>query len=362
MLSDLSNEILISRLKSLVLEERTALVALLEHLAEFDERKLYSDLRYPSLFAYCVSELGYSEQATAKRVYTARAVRKYPVILDMLRNTELNMTSVMILGPHLTADNHLDLLSRIRRRSSREVEALVASLAPGREVAECVRRVPPLTASLPFVAAPVERPDPVEAPPANESSPVDPASPFEEADPSPAVRQVIESSGPQGLPTRGPVGRQSIDYFAAQRVHFGFNGSEAFLAKYERARELLRHKYPAGKLEDILTDALEALLDKKDPDRWKTARAHRADRPRADNRTIPRFVKTIVWARDSGRCVFAGPDGILCGERGGLEFDHITPFAFGGRSDDPKNIRLLCRTHNQLAARRIFGEEADRSR
>lgn len=350
MVSDLSDEVLISRLKNLVLEERTALVALLEHLAEFDERKLYADMRYPSLFAYCVRELGYSEQATAKRVYTARAVRKYPVILEMMRKTELNMSAVMILGPHLTPENHSRLLGHVRGRSSREVEALAASLAPGREVAECIRRVSP--------SALFEQPAPV-----NETVRVEPAQDLEPSS-SGGPPQAVEpaSDGAPKRPAAGvPISRQEIEFVAPQRVHFGFNGSEAFLAKYERARELLRHKYPAGKLEDVLSDALDALLGKKDPDRWKAARAPAADRPRAGNRTIPRFVKTQVWARDAGRCVFAGPDGTLCGERGGLEFDHVTPFAFGGRSDDPKNIRLLCRTHNQLAARRIFGEEADYS-
>ena len=34
-----------------------------------------------------------------------------------------------------------------------------------------------------------------------------------------------------------------------------------------------------------------------------------------------------------------------------LEFDHIIPWAQGGLSDDPDNIRLLCRTHNQWTAR-----------
>lgn len=105
MLRHLTNDASTLQLKNLVRQERTALVALLEHLAEFDERKLYADMRYPSLFAYCVRELGYSEQATAKRVYTARAVQKYPVILEMLAKTELNMAAVMVLGPHLTPTN-----------------------------------------------------------------------------------------------------------------------------------------------------------------------------------------------------------------------------------------------------------------
>ncbi|MDE2143013.1 MAG: HNH endonuclease [Elusimicrobia bacterium] len=41
-----------------------------------------------------------------------------------------------------------------------------------------------------------------------------------------------------------------------------------------------------------------------------------------------------------------------------MEFDHVTPRASGGPSDDPANLRLLCRAHNDLEARRIFGDAA----
>jgi len=40
-----------------------------------------------------------------------------------------------------------------------------------------------------------------------------------------------------------------------------------------------------------------------------------------------------------------------------LEYDHIRPLSLGGRSDDPANVRLLCRAHNALEARRILGDD-----
>ena len=63
----------------------------------------------------------------------------------------------------------------------------------------------------------------------------------------------------------------------------------------------------------------------------------------------------IVWRRDGGRCAYLGPDGHRCGETAWLELDHIIPWARGGRSDEPGNIRLLCRAHNQSEAARLFG-------
>jgi hypothetical protein len=49
-------------------------------------------------------------------------------------------------------------------------------------------------------------------------------------------------------------------------------------------------------------------------------------------------------------------DGHRCETRSFLEFDHERPKGRGGTSE-AKNIRLLCRAHNLLAAERIYGEE-----
>jgi len=159
---------------------------------------------------------------------------------------------------------------------------------------------------------------------------------------------------------------------STQRVLCRFTGSEQLRRDLERARELLRHKHPAGRLEDIFSAALCCLLDRKDPDRKAPARSRgrrpRTSRPAGDKphgsilcrRYIPRWVRDTVWRRDKGRCRFESPDGKVCGERGGLEFDHVVPWAMGGPSNDPRNIRLLCRAHNQLQSQRLFGGRAPR--
>ncbi|HEY8278906.1 MAG TPA: HNH endonuclease signature motif containing protein, partial [Bdellovibrionota bacterium] len=55
-----------------------------------------------------------------------------------------------------------------------------------------------------------------------------------------------------------------------------------------------------------------------------------------------------IWERDQSRCT-------NCGSTYALEVDHILPKAKGG-SDDATNLRLLCRSCNQRAAIREFGQ------
>src|SRR5262249_12502911 len=71
-------------------------------------------------------------------------------------------------------------------------------------------------------------------------------------------------------------------------------------------------------------------------------------------RHIPAAVKRAVWERDQGCCAFVGADGKRCGSTFQLELHPKTPFADGGR-ETASNLSLLCKGHNDLEARRRFG-------
>lgn len=52
------------------------------------------------------------------------------------------MSAVHQLAKHLTEDNHRELLERAKHKSSREIERLVAEIAPKPDVPSCVRPLP----------------------------------------------------------------------------------------------------------------------------------------------------------------------------------------------------------------------------
>jgi hypothetical protein len=161
--SDLSDQDLLTRLLALAGKERETSVELVAHLAALDLRpSAYAALGYGSLFGYCTEALRLSEDAACTRIHVARACRRFPVILDALLSGEMSLTAVRMLSPHLTPENHDAALARARRRSLREIEALVAELAPRPDVPSSVRRLPvatpPAAAAETCIVAPPDPP------------------------------------------------------------------------------------------------------------------------------------------------------------------------------------------------------------
>jgi hypothetical protein len=109
-LSVLSDHDLLERVRSLTTREREATAALVAHLAELDERKLYLGEGYSSLFAYCTGALHLSDGEAGNRIEAARAARRFPVILERLADGSLHLTAVRLLAPHLTVENHEQVL------------------------------------------------------------------------------------------------------------------------------------------------------------------------------------------------------------------------------------------------------------
>jgi hypothetical protein len=58
-LGEVGNDQLLAALSGLVRREHDLMSDLLAHLAELDERRLYLDLGFTSLFAYCTESLGF---------------------------------------------------------------------------------------------------------------------------------------------------------------------------------------------------------------------------------------------------------------------------------------------------------------
>src|SRR5262245_19898191 len=114
---DLSDGDLIAAAHRLATDERRATASLIAALAELDARRLYLAEGHSSLFTYCTQVLHLSEHAAYGRIEAARVARKYPVFLERLAAGDLTLTTIGLLAPHLTPENHVQLMETARHKS-----------------------------------------------------------------------------------------------------------------------------------------------------------------------------------------------------------------------------------------------------
>ena len=301
---------------------RARLIAL---LMELDVRRLYLGEGCSSLFTYCTQVLHLSEHAAYNRIETARAARRFPLILELVESAAVTLTAVRLLAPHLTEANHREVLERARHKSKRDVELVVATLYPRPDVPPNVRKLP--SVQLPTVMA--------AAAPAKATAEVPPAA------------EVAARVGPPPRPTE-------VKPIAPERYKIQFTVSRDTYEKLRRAQDLLRHTVPSGDPAVIFERALWLLLDELERARFaKTTRPRAAHPPEHRARHVPASVKRKVWERDGGRCAFIGREG-RCTETGLLEYHHLVPFA-SGRETTASNLELRCRAHNQYESDLWFG-------
>src|SRR5258706_15706312 len=94
-------------------------------IAEVDERRLYVPAGYPSMFAYCVEKLRFSEDAAYRRIRAGRLCRQFPALFELVAQGQLHLAGLCVLAPHMTPENAKELVAAATHRRKSEIEELV---------------------------------------------------------------------------------------------------------------------------------------------------------------------------------------------------------------------------------------------
>jgi len=336
---------LVSRLAALLRNERRAMADFISELAEFDRRRCWEELGYPSLFEFLVRELGLSRGNAFYRTKAVALAQRFPEVLEALGDGKLCITSIAEAARVLTAENRTEVLPRFFHVSRQEAKLVSAEIAP--------RPAVPLRE---IVTLAVEREPIAPLPPLAFSAPV----------PAPAASAVhpLNSAASKALePAREvrPEPRREVnDPLTAELSRLHLTVTRDLLAKVEAARLALSHSHPGATIADILELGAEAALTREARRRALVAKPRRrrpANQP-AESRSdrIPAEVRREVWRRDGGCCQWKLASGGICGSKLRLQLDHIVPKGKGGQTT-VENVRVLCERHNQYAARLAYGEE-----
>ncbi len=181
-------------------------------------------------------------------IEAARAARRFPVILELLTDGSMTLTTVCLLASHLTAGNYREALEQARHKSKREIEQLIAAMCPRPAVPSVIRKLP------------------------------DPTAPTStELEPSAAVRPSAGVPVGDVTPHHVPVPLRPtpaiLTPLAPERYQVQLTIGRATHHKLRQIQDLLRHVVPTGDPAAIFDRALTVLL--QDLERRKVAQVSR---------------------------------------------------------------------------------------
>lgn len=241
-----------TRVKALVGRHNVLTADILAHLAEVDVRGIYRERACSSLYAYCVYELRFSEDEAQRRSQAARTARRFPILFEMLAEGAIHMTGLLLLAPHLAAENRSELLARARFRTKREIERLVAEVAPRADVPARIEPLGPSSKTITnlwqaYTASLRGRVRELEPGIARGEAP---APVFEES--GQVADSELDETGRRGAPAelsapaRNEVSLRAIDSepVVPLRYRIEFTVDQVYVDRLEEARDLLQHQVP----------------------------------------------------------------------------------------------------------------------
>ena len=358
----LSDHDLLAHIDRLAGRARSATTDLVAHLAVLLGRpSVYAARGYGSIFNYCTEALKLSEDAACNRIETAKACRRFPVLLDHLESGAMTLSSIRFLGRHLTRDNHETAIERAKGCTLDEIKVLIAEIAPRPDVPTSMRKLP----KPPLIPESGQATPPVLTGGESETRSEDPA------DPPLTMPAAAAPTASPAAPVK--VKRAILEPTSPDRYRLQFTIGQETRDRLRRVQALLAREIPGGDPAAIFDRALkmlEAHVEKTKLAAVSRPRPHTQRRPQApppsirsatDNpggtpasRHIPSETRRTVWKRDGGRCAFVATEGRRCTERRFLEFHHVQPYARQGPAT-VDNIALRCRRHDQYEAEMFFG-------
>ena len=286
-MEDLNDQELESRFRNAVTAERATLREVLELIREIDRRKLYLKRAKPSLFEYLVDEFGYSPAAAQRRIDAARLSKEVENLLERVEAGSLNLTQISIVQKGF--------------RQKEKIEPV------------------PLSSKLELL-------DRIHSSSGRETEKI--------------VAQHLEIS---------LIYKTSLVPQRDGSVRLALTLLEEPWRFLSRCKELLGHKIASGDLAEVLAEVCRYYLEKRDPLlRTATSAAEVTPQQKLFG-PFSASLRRFIFQRDKV-CQFKDQEtSRLCGSKFRLEIDHIRMRSQGG-TNEPENLRLLCRQHNQLLA------------
>jgi hypothetical protein len=306
-LKSLSDGSLLESAKQLVQEEREVLTKILHHLREIERRRLFCDLKYKSLHEYAVGELKYSDAQAGRRIAAMRLLKEVPEIEERITDGSLSLSNLAMAqtlflkekkaGRPASVESKREVLFQLENQTTRAAEKIVAQINPEMAYRNNI----------------------------NFDSIKDDA-----------LREKL-------LAIKGRMAHTHPNMTLEELLHVLADNELEKLNKSFDVRKPAKaamQKSQKGSAGRASVEAGAGIILSRDVSNKPSA-------PKVGHGSKAEVIRQ-VRRRDEQRCS-------NCGSNHALQIDHKLPKAAGGL-DTTENLRLLCRTCNQRAAIRFYGQ------
>ena len=126
----LADSSLVEGTHSLHGQDRRTTALMVARIAEIDRRRIGEREGCRSTIAWCIVELGLSEDEASRRCRAARFGRRFPVLFEALADGRLHLSAVNLIGPHLTGATVEEWVALATHRTNAGIRELIALRAP----------------------------------------------------------------------------------------------------------------------------------------------------------------------------------------------------------------------------------------
>jgi hypothetical protein len=300
MLQQLSDKELLSTIKTLATKEKELTLLVIEHLEEIGRRRLFADLGFSSLFAYCTKHLGYSDSEAYYRINDMKLTASIPKAKEKIKTGELSLTNASQVYSTIKKIEKFEHEEKTKEKIKDQAITLPEKFEKSEKLS--------VELSEKLITEVIGK--------------------------SKREAEFIlngYSEKPEAKKIKMEVSIEAYQNFEQYRKdHGSFSDEEIIHLLFKQLNEKNSEKIPLKKASNKMT------LPK-------------------NSRYISISIKEKLKKRSGNCCEYISPiTGLRCSEKRGLEFDHIQPFAKGG-TNDIRNLRLICRPHNQRFAIQEFG-------
>jgi hypothetical protein len=323
-LSNISDEVLLDRTYRYARSERKITHIVLWHINEVERRGLYAQLKYDSIFKYISKHLGYGEKSAYERMHASRLLGKMPELAAKMEEGTLNLTQIVqvqsCINKETRAGNKVDqaqtakIFEKIESLSGEKtLKTLAIEFNQPIQMHEVIQpqRDDTVRASLTFTD--------------------------EEMDILKHVKDLLSHALPN------PTWAELMIYLAKKQI----KAIEGKQVKKTEPEVLVKTDNETVEVNsEVAMSEVQCFSEKPV---LNTTQRFGATRER---KAIKITTRRKLMEKAGKCCEFVNPaNGQRCDGVYQLQVDHKIPIALGG-SNNISNLRVLCRTHNLLEAKR----------